>query len=388
MLKSFTGHRKFKPQKDVYRRLQRHLDEMPIPFPATKSGIEIKLLKSLFTEEEAEIALQLSALPEKSSKIHRRLKNRLSEKELDKMLRHMLKKGLIRGVRDRKNQNRFLYSRMPLAIGMFEAQVDRISRDVAENFFEYEKEGFADAVLGTNTLQMRTIPLNIKIEPDFHVSNYDDITKIIKDSPGPFAVMKCICRQAKDKLEKPCKATEIRETCILLEGGVDFAKILGVGREITREETLRLITRAKKTGLVLQPENNQHPHFVCCCCGCCCGVLTAAKLYDRPAEFLHSNYYAEVSHEQCTLCEKCLDRCQMDAFVRVNNHMKINTDRCIGCAACIPTCKGRAITLVKKKKETVPPKNGTEMYKKIMIERFGLLKTIKFAARAALGQKV
>ena len=375
-------------KNDVYHRLQRDLDRLPIPFPETRSGVEIKLLKSLFTEREAEIALSLSALPEKVSKIHKRLKKKLSEKELGDMLQSMAKKGLIRSVRDRKNRERFLYSKMPLAIGMFEGQVDRISRDVAENFYKYEEEGFAEAVLTPKTLQMRTIPLNIKIEPDFHVSNYDDITAIIKDSPGPFAVMNCICRQAKDKLGKPCKATEIRETCILLGDGVEFARTLGVGREISKKETLQLITRAKKLGLILEPENNRNPHFVCCCCGCCCGVLTAAKMYDRPAEMLHSNYYSEVTAEKCTLCETCLERCQMDAFFRVNNHMEINKDRCIGCGACIPTCKGRAIKLIRKERETVPPKNSNEMYKKIMIERFGLLKTMKFAAKSMLGQKV
>jgi Pyruvate/2-oxoacid:ferredoxin oxidoreductase delta subunit len=300
----------------------------------------------------------------------------------------MLKKGLIRGVRDKKHQDHFLYSKLPLAIGMFEAQVDQITREVAENFFKYEEEGFAYALIRSKTHQMRTIPLNIKIEPDFNVSNYDDITEIIKNSPGPFAVMNCICRQAKDKLDKPCTRTEIRETCILLEDGVDFARNLGVGREISKKETLRLITRAKKVGLVLQPENNQHPHFVCCCCGCCCGVLTAAKFYDRPAEFLHSNYFAEVVPQDCTMCETCLERCQMDALFHINNHMEVNSDRCIGCGACIPTCKGKAIKLVKKEKELVPPKNGNEMYKKIMLERFGILKPIKFVAKASLGQKV
>lgn len=32
---------------DVYRKLQKHIDNMPIPFPATESGVEINLLKHL-----------------------------------------------------------------------------------------------------------------------------------------------------------------------------------------------------------------------------------------------------------------------------------------------------------------------------------------------------
>ena len=374
---------------DIFHRLQKHLDQHPIPFPATDSGIEIKLLKTLFTEQEAEITLELSTLLERPSKIHKRLKGKnISLKSLEEILHRMHQKGSIRGVKDRKDEGQFLYSKMPLAIGMFEAQVDRISKDTAEYFFEYEKNGYMDALIGTKTNQIRTIPLNIKIDPEFHVSNYDDITRIIKDSPGPYAVMNCVCRQAKDSLDKSCTKTNIRETCILLEGGVDFAMNLGVGKKITREETLKLITQAKKSGFVLQPENTQHPHFVCCCCGCCCGVLSAAKMYDQPAKFLHSNFYAEVDPDSCSLCETCLERCPMDALDRKNNHMEVNLDRCIGCGACVPTCKDKAIKLKQKEVIEAPPSNDKEMYKKIMMERFGLGGTIKFVAKAAMGMKV
>ena len=53
-----------KDEGDVYRRLQKHLDELPIGFPATESGVELRILRTLFTPEEAEVALGLNALPE------------------------------------------------------------------------------------------------------------------------------------------------------------------------------------------------------------------------------------------------------------------------------------------------------------------------------------
>jgi len=376
-------------ESDIYRRLQKHLDNHPIPFPKTDSGIEINLLQSLFSEEEATIALQLSALLERPQKVYRRLNDpSYSLNQLESKLEKMLKKGIIRGVRDRKNAGKFLFSKMPLVIGMYEAQVDKLTKETSVAFQEYEKEGMADVLLGNKTNQMRTIPLNVKIEPEYHVSNYDDITAIIKQSPGPFAVMNCVCRQAKDTMDQSCTTTEKRETCILLEGGVSFAQNLGVGREITRKETLGLIRQAKKTGLVLQPENNRHPHFVCCCCGCCCGVLTAAKLYDQPSRYLHSNFFAEINAESCTSCETCIERCPMDAIHQTNDHMVTDFDRCIGCGACVPTCKDRAINLVKKEYEYVPPKSDKDMYKRIMLERFGWLGTAKFVAKAALGMKI
>lgn len=376
-------------ENELYRRLQQHLDKMPIPFPATQSGAELRLLKKLFTKKEAEIGLCLSALPEPAKKINRRIKQNLyTDHQLDNMLYRMMRKGAVRGVKDRRNPGKFLYSKMPLAIGMFEAQVDQITKDLAKDVYQYDKEAFAEVIVGNKTNQTRTIPLNIKIEPEWQASNYDDITQIIENSPGPFWVMNCICKQAKAELGHSCQQTEDYETCILLEGGVEFAKNLEVGREISKKETLHLITKAKKSGLVLQPANSKHPHFICCCCGCCCGVLNAAKYFQKPAEYIHSNYYASVDPEKCDVCETCLDRCQMAAINRTNNHMEINLDRCIGCGVCIPTCKGKAIKLIKKDYEYVPPKNNNEMYKKIMLERFGVLKTLKFAAKAALGQQV
>ncbi|MFX1557631.1 MAG: hypothetical protein ACFFC9_10290, partial [Promethearchaeota archaeon] len=44
---------------DIYRKLQQHLDKLPIGFPTTKSGSDIRLLQYLFTPEEAEIAILL-----------------------------------------------------------------------------------------------------------------------------------------------------------------------------------------------------------------------------------------------------------------------------------------------------------------------------------------
>ena len=50
---------------DVYRKLQQHIDErMPVGFPRSESGADIRILKHLFTPEEANLVLYLSALPE------------------------------------------------------------------------------------------------------------------------------------------------------------------------------------------------------------------------------------------------------------------------------------------------------------------------------------
>jgi len=96
-------------------------------------------------------------------------------------------------------------------------QVDRIAKELAEDFFKYEAEGFLEALLKSKTRQMRTIPVDVKIDPEFVVGNYHNVRAIIDKSPGPFAMMNCVCRQAKEKMGDLCKQTEIMETCFTLE---------------------------------------------------------------------------------------------------------------------------------------------------------------------------
>ncbi|MFW9906607.1 MAG: 4Fe-4S binding protein, partial [Candidatus Thorarchaeota archaeon] len=101
------------------------------------------------------------------------------------------------------------------------------------------------------------------------------------------------------------------------------------------------------------------------CCNCCCLSLSKAKEIPRPAQFLASNFYAEVDKELCTGCGTCLERCQMNALKLVNNISKVNFKRCIGCGLCVSTCPEEAIHLRKKEKEVMPPSTVDELYAEI-----------------------
>lgn len=372
---------------DVYRQLQRHLDQMPVPFPETESGVELKLLKHLFNEEEAGVALNLSAIPESLDKIHKRFKKEtISKEHLYTLLEGLLEKGAINAKPNQKGGR--LYGKVPLAIGMFEYQVDRITREYAEDFFKYEDEGFADAFLKGKTKQMRTIPVNIDIEPNFLVGSYDNARSLIEKSSGPFAVMNCVCRQAREKMGETCKQTDIMETCFTMGDAANFMMDRGAARELTKEEFTSLIGRAEQEGMVLQPGNSQDPGFICCCCGCCCGVLTAAKKYPNPAEFLQTNFYVEIDAENCTACDECIPLCQMDALVSASGHTEVLKERCIGCGVCLNACEFDAISLMKKDNETVPPKTSKEMFLKMIRERYGLVGTAKLLSKAMLGKKI
>lgn len=59
-------------EQEIYRRLARHLDNLPGGFPPTESGVELRILKRLFTPEEAKLAIYLTLLPEEPRVVARR----------------------------------------------------------------------------------------------------------------------------------------------------------------------------------------------------------------------------------------------------------------------------------------------------------------------------
>ena len=84
----------------VYRDLQLFLDAKSAGgFIEVKSGLDIRLLKLLFTPQEAQIATFFTLKPEPIKIIHERAKNSgmsISIEELQKVIDNMVKKACIR----------------------------------------------------------------------------------------------------------------------------------------------------------------------------------------------------------------------------------------------------------------------------------------------------
>jgi len=107
-----------KISEEPYLKLREYLDHFPIGYPKTSTGIEIKILKRLFTEQEAKVAIYLNPIPEKISRIARRAG--LERKELEEILDSMSRKGLIFRVHRGGNT---LYNSAPFMIGLYEYSV-------------------------------------------------------------------------------------------------------------------------------------------------------------------------------------------------------------------------------------------------------------------------
>lgn len=147
-----------------------------------------------------------------------------------------------------------------------------------------------------------------------------------------------------------------------------------MGREVTTEEAIGILERCQDEGLVTQPATSQNPGGMCNCCGDCCGVLKALNRHPRPAEIVFSNYVARVDEEECSGCEDCQERCQMDAIsLSADDTSRVDEDRCIGCGLCVTTCQMEAISLeAKAGRYRMPPANTAEQMM-LMAQKRGLL---------------
>ncbi len=325
---------------DIYRRLARFLDNLPGGFPATESGLEIKILERLFTPEEAELAMHLTLIEEPPRVIARRANKPLDE--VAEALDRMERKGLVYA--RHKDGKEPMYTATHFIVGIYEFQLNKMDREIAGYFEEYLPY-YLQPQVWKQAPQLRTIPIGESISSDIEVMGYERAEELVRAN-ARFALAPCICRQEKEILGERCDKP--LETCLSFGSGADFYVRNGMGRYITQEEALATLRLAEEAGLVLQPAAAKEATFICCCCGCCCGVLVNLKRYTMPAELAHTAFCAVHDGDLCDGCELCVDRCQMDALIPDDGLVHVDLNRCIGCGLCVTACPNEAISLMRK----------------------------------------
>ena len=349
--------------EDVYLRLREFLDTMPTGFPTTPTGVEIRILKRLFSPEQAELLMKLSKEPEEGNAIASRLG--MGMRELAPRLEEMAQKCLIFRVRD---TDRALYQAAQFIVGIYEFQLKNLDEEFCRMFEEYLPY-FGMSLSRLKTQQLRVIPVDSAIQSSIGVERYNRIRELVKEQKV-ISVSECICRKEQGLLGKECKRP--KETCLGFGEFGQFYIDNGWARPIQTDEALRILDQAEEAGLVLSPSNSRELASVCCCCSCCCPVLKFGRMIPRPADVFLSYYRAKIDEKLCSSCATCVDRCQMEAIKEEDGSMKIAEGKCIGCGLCVSTCPMDAIFLVPKPGLESPPPNIRETLRRIQDERMRL----------------
>ena len=355
----------------VYRKLQQNLDKLPISYPATESGVEIRILKHHFSPEWALLASKLGSKPITLKEIYSEVeKEGIPLEKVEKALDEMDSEGLIvRIVRKINDEDVKSYVSLPFMLGFYEFQMNKMTEEYIHDVNQYLEEAYLEELNKTKIPQLRTIPIEKEIGDPRDVSNYDDFRHYLDNCGEPIVLKECVCRKKNDIIGKSCEKTDLRESCFSFRSvGMAYVK-RGLGRIITKEEALEIIEQAEREGLVLQTSNSQRPGSLCTCCGDCCNLLVNERKFTAPAQFFGSNFYVQVDEDLCTGCGTCVTRCQMDAVEIIDDVSNIHLERCIGCGVCVPTCPEEAIELIEKEDKVVPPKNVVETYQKIAQEK-------------------
>jgi Na+-translocating ferredoxin:NAD+ oxidoreductase subunit B len=335
----------------IYKKLALVLDTLPNGFPLTESGVEIKLLKKIFTPKQAEMFCELRLAMETADEIAARTGR--DPVQTRGILETMREDGQVFSV---KFGDIRWYKMIPWVFGIYEFQLHRLDKELAELADEFSKY-FGKGFFSEKPQLMQVLPIEAEITPVQTAMPWERVSSIIEQGQS-FRIMDCICKIKNSLLGHQCSRTA--RVCMAIAPVPDVFEDDEKGRIITREEAYAILRKSEEEALVHLTGNTQFGQFyICNCCSCCCGVLKAIDKFGIPASsVVNSQYFAEIDGDACTGCGICSDeRCQVKAIDSDGDFSRVIRERCIGCGLCISTCPVSAIKLIRKPEDqiSIPP---------------------------------
>lgn len=339
---------------DTYTRLQKLLNIHPSGAPASESFD--KILRLLFTPEEAEIACYLNYTLQSLDEIQKKI-GRRTEK-LKSQLDAMADRGCIMGV---KIKHHDYYSLLPTLPGFYEFPFMRPgsnphSKELAVLWQQYLREGFSDSLAGSPTPQMRVIPVQKSIPATTEILYYEQASEMISRAKL-IAVTNCACKEIMNACSKP------REVCLAFDNSARYLLDKGWARKINKEETLKILKAAEAEGMVHCVRNSRDKLSIMCnCCSCCCMLLRGITAFNNPSSIAASAYIVRFYENKCIGCMACTDkRCPVHAIKPKQNLIEVETEKCIGCGLCVSVCSVKALKMENRIPEPCTPDTDKEL---------------------------
>lgn len=360
-----------------YRLLQQRLDHNITGAPY--SPVFIKILKLLFTAEEAELARKIPLRPTPLKTLAHKLN--MKAEELYSKVAVMSEKGLVFDVEYKEECYVVL---APVVIGFFEFVFMRTRdempmKELSELFEQYmfQDDRFAHSVfaettqLGRSLVQEEALPSGDYTE----ILDWERASSVIQ-SAQTIGLSLCACRHKASHLGKSCNAPQ--KTCMTFNGSAEMLIKKGMAEEVNARETMDILQQCKEAGLAQIADNVQkNVGFICNCCGCCCGMLHSMKTFSMGYGVVTSNWLAQIDAEKCRGCHLCIKVCPISAIGLDNNKKKnsggqyvsCDEELCLGCGVCISACKFGSISLKPRDKRVLVPETTFDRMIAMAIER-------------------
>ncbi|MFC1886401.1 4Fe-4S binding protein [Thermodesulfobacteriota bacterium] len=343
---------------ELYHELRALLDKFPRGYVETKSGVEIKILKKLFTEADAKLTVQLSTVPEEIHDIAARLEWDIDD--LRQRLDEIANKGLIFRIR---RGDKAYYRAAAYAIGLYEYSVVRMDKELAELFRQYYEEAYVESKGEHKIPGFKVLPVEQGIDMESVLLPYQRVEQSIREA-RKIAVSDCPCRKEAILLGEGCDHP--LENCLCFGAAAEYYIEAKLGREISADEAIKILKEADESGLVHAGANSVHLSNICNCCPCCClGLKTLVQKGSIREKHFNPIFEPVIDEDSCTACEVCVERCPVDAIV-VEDFAQVDRDKCLGCGLCTGTCPVEAITMVVRDDVTHPFSNVKDLANAVM----------------------
>ncbi|MBI4596479.1 MAG: 4Fe-4S binding protein [Candidatus Tectomicrobia bacterium] len=353
--------------KSPYSRFIEHMRSWAIGLP--ESEVLIPLLQTRLTPEESEFLADLPFLPIAIEQLTEQFKTPIVE--LSARLDPLATRGLLfrheskDTIRYALNDSVFIFYRSPFWAG----RDDDSTQKLATLANQYLHEAMGAEYRSYPTSVLRALPVETGIKDERKVLPYEDVVQIL-ESEDYFCTSTCPCRHRKNLDPNASNCKHETFNCLHFGRLAQYMVRNGMGKEITREETMDILRAAAEAGLVHGIGNlKERSDTICNCCSCCCIFLEPLKNPQVQKSFQPSNYMVEMDTESCKGCGLCVKRCPMGALELVEKLLRLKPDLCIGCGVCAYKCPTQSLGLVHREKEQDFPLNGRDWIYRMGMER-------------------
>lgn len=241
-------------EKEVYQKFMAYIENPAVKF--IESEFKMPMITSFITPEEAEF---LTGFPKQAQTLEEIAEiKQMDPSELAQKVKALCRKGLVYEKIQRDSVRYRLWSagEMFYRVTYWSGKDEDPTKSMAPHANKYYMDGWYEQTRPFTTPALRAIPVNETISSGKEVLPFENVAKLL-DRYEYFTVSHCPCR-TRHKLDPDYQESPFpSEVCLHFDELGRYCVENGLGREITKEETLEIVKMAADAGLVHGMQNTE-----------------------------------------------------------------------------------------------------------------------------------